>query len=510
MASRKFLQYIREARNGDGQAQLALGKNFLHGDNGAMANIASALIWLSKAAKQGIDQAVQLIADYVPLRIALQYPDVGFMLDCYRSIGAQGSAVARWQYVQWILHHPDTLQQIQTDIDLALTWLQELADGGSVSACWSLAQVCHEGKIVPVNTEKAIHYALLAVDGGEHSAMHWLAQQSLEGKSKVKLLKKVELLIPELLARTKPARKDAQLLYEYASHNFKDFGNLSSSSRKLTLQALHHAARAGLADAQFSYGLWLGQLDQYGERFVYATTERYPSNLKKAAQWLGLAAEQNHADAWYVLAMLYRRTQFSQYDAKQSDYCLLQAARLGHGLAQLTLAKHLWRSRNTQSNADVHACNWFWHSAQQGIEEAQKWLHKIAQSCPDPAKNKWAKLANFMPKQHHAHDMALLLQRVQLANQFNLDKSEMLLLDVLSAREEGCLVIDIRSWLPRSARRFILIETSAQHLTLLKAVKVFGENKLAIESEGNYRQRRYRLEKLLSLAGLDAFGKDMH
>lgn len=505
MATREFLQYFREARGGDGTAQLALGKSFLRGEKGTAPNITSALIWLTKAAKQGLDEAVQLIAEHVPLRISLQYPDAGFILHCYRSVGLKGSSVARWQFVQWILNDPNA-QHAQSDVDLALVWIQNLAHGGSIAACWRFAQLCCTGQLVPMDMEKAIHYARLAATGGECEAMYWLAQQSLTDENKADLLKNVEVLIPQLLAQTKVSQKDAQLLFEYASYNFANFSAIPDPSRKMVIQALHHSARSGLAQAQFLYGLWLGQLDQNGERYSYAGAEHHVSNLKKAAQWLGLAAEQNYADAWYVLAMLYRRTQFSQYDAKQSDYCLLQAAQLGHGVAQLKLAKHLWRTRNSQTNADVRACNWFWRSAQQGVSEAAEWLRKVAQSCPDPAQNKWFKLANFGFEQRKADEMALLIHRIQIANQFDLDKAEMLLLDVMAARQENCLVVDIQSWLPRSTRRFILIETPAQHLALLQAVKIFSENKLAINNEGNYRQRRYRLEKLLSWAALDDEG----
>lgn len=200
-----------------------------------------------------------------------------------------------------------------------------------------------------------------------------------------------------------------------------------------------------------------------------------------------------------MLAILYRRTQFSQYDAKQSDHCLLQAAQLGHEQAQLKLAKYLWRTRKNQLRADIEACSWFWHSAQKGNREAQEWLTKIADSYPNPEENQWYQLAQLTRDQRSISDIALLTQRIQLANQFNLDKAELLLLDVLAAQQECCLAVDIRSWLPRSSRRLILIETPAQHLVLSKAIKVFSENRLATNAEGNYRQRRYRLEKLLSL-----------
>ena len=75
--------------------------------------------------------------------------------------------------------------------------------------------------------------------------------------------------------------------------------------------------------------------------------------------------------------MLYRRTQFSQYDVKESDHYLLQAAQLEHATAQLMLGKHLWRSRKRYSDADIQACYWFSRSAQHGNDEARTWLQKL-------------------------------------------------------------------------------------------------------------------------------------
>jgi hypothetical protein len=61
-------------------------------------------------------------------------------------------------------------------------------------------------------------------------------------------------------------------------------------------------------------------------------------------------------------------------------------------------------------------------------------------------------------------------------------------------------VVDIRAELPRSAPRLILIETLEQRKALMMASKAFANAELSNSlDEGNLRQRRYRLEKLMEM-----------
>ena len=536
MATREFLHYLKEAHRGHAQAQLMLGKTFLRGGSGFAPNIVGALLWLSKAARQGLNEALHLIGEHIPPEIARQHPSTHFIFTCYREAGINGSQTARWHYVQWVL--TDTASKRRTaqqeniisdkkqsptehtnkiitqksyedlcaylskdDTDLALSWLRDLANSGLSTACWLLAQTLHQGHLTPADPEQAMRHAQLAAQAGEPAAVRWLAHQALNCQDKEALLLQIAPLLPELLQYRTPTREDAELLFIYAHHFLEAPNSLGHPAKKLAVQALHRAACAGLPQAQFHYGLWLGQLTPDGQRRVYGLSGRNGS-LKKSAQWLTLAAKAGIAEAWYVLALLYRRTQFSQYDVKESDHYLLQAAQLEHATAQLMLGRHLWRSRKRHSDADIQACYWFWRSAQQGNDEARTWLYKIAQSYPKPAQNNWAKLAQaVIQRSTEMDDLTLLVQRVQVAHQFNLNKAEMLLLDLVEAKREHCLVVDIHHISPRSSRRLILIETPAQHATLLQAVKIFSENELAAANEGNYRQRRYRFGKLLSVLG---------
>lgn len=175
--------------------------------------------------------------------------------------------------------------------------------------------------------------------------------------------------------------------------------------------------------------------------------------------------------------MLFRRPQFSGYDIVESDVCLQKAAELGHAGAQYQLGRTLWRLRRLQPEAD-------------------ELLARITASAGPAEGNRWRGLTEHAGAAGQMEDMALLAYRIEVTNQFGLDKAEILLLDFHAARREHCLVIDVRQWLPRTRRHLVLIDKE-----LVQAIRALSESPAAA-AEGNYQQRRYRLEKMLSATGL--------
>ena len=213
--------------------------------------------------------------------------------------------------------------------------------------------------------------------------------------------------------------------------------------------ALIQAAELGLTVAKLTYGLRLAQLDI---ELPSETDLRTKSNasLKKAAHWLELAAKDGDRDAWYALGEIYRRPQFSGYNANESDRCFDRAADLGHAQAQLRKGANLWRKREKieEKVQGLQASYWVWQAHQQGVPEAKELLSKILESCPNPKNNEWHALAVCAEQalNHHAEhkldlDWILLCHRLIIANQFDFSKAELLLCEV------GQLQHSIALWL---------------------------------------------------------------
>jgi TPR repeat protein len=268
--------------------------------------------------------------------------------------------------------------------------------------------------------------------------------------------------------------------------------------------ALEIAAELGYLPAQLALGLRLAKLEEKDE----GSDDSGNARLKQAVYWLKLAAKKGDRDAWYALGLINRKPQYSGYSAEDSDECFDKAADLGHPQAQFRKGSSLWRKRAQidESIEGLQASYWVWHAAQQGVTDANDLLSKMMLSCPTPSLNKWHPLANAISKalEENSHrltgDMLLTCHRVLVANQLNLSKAELLLADVLSIQHEHGAVVDIREYLPRSTPKLIQIETLEQRKALMMASKAFASAFTnSVVDEGNLRQRRYRLEKLMQM-----------
>jgi TPR repeat protein len=306
---------------------------------------------------------------------------------------------------------------------------------------------------------------------------------------------------------------------------------------------LLEAAEMGLTIARLTLGLQLAQLDGVsGSASAPIATSNAPSgaaevgqgrsnaSLKKAVYWLELAAKDGDRDAWFALGEIYRRPQFSGYNASESDRCFDRAADLGHAQAQLRKGANLWRKREKldEKVKGLQASYWVWQAQQQGVSEARELLMKILENCPKPAANDWHDLALLAEQAINRHaeykieyEWLLLCHRLVIANQFHFSKAELLLADIAQLQHEHCVVVDIRWELPKILPRLIQIETIGQRRALLAAGKVFiGNASIALSAtsgsrdsftrdaadedelldnrvrEGNLRQRRYRFDKV--------------
>jgi hypothetical protein len=299
---------------------------------------------------------------------------------------------------------------------------------------------------------------------------------------------------------------------------------------------LLEAAEIGLTIARLTLGLQLAQLDSVsdsgsapssnvGSGTIEVDKGRSNASLKKAVYWLELAAKDGDRDAWFALGEIYRRPQFSGYNATESDRCFDRAADLGHAQAQFRKGANLWRKREKldEKVKGLQASYWVWQAQQQGVQEASALLSKILESCPKPAANDWHDLALLAEQAINRHaeykieyEWLLVCHRLVVANQFHFSKAELLLADIAQLQHEHCVVVDIRWELPKILPRLIQIETIGQRRALLAAGKVFAGNTSnalsaasgprdaadedelieSREREGNLRQRRYRFDKV--------------
>ena len=475
MASREFLKTLGYARLGDVSAQQKLASAYLTGDFKTPIQPANALIWLEKAflsihyqlpQQQASSNAdlLQVIAQIsnIPLSETLHSPAFGFGWNSFWQLATTDTPshardAAKWQLVH-LLINPDN-QEIQSQL---LEWLNKRTPFISIPLI-----------------------ANLDFGGLQKIAKQYL-QELAESESAFTTQAK------ELLIKLQPKNEALSSLW-------------SAWLEKQNEAALIQAAELGLTSAKLALGLRLAQINGNESPSSSEKESGGKSNasLKKAAHWLELAAKDGDRDAWYALGEIYRRPQFSGYNATESDRCFDRAADLGHAQAQFRKGANLWRKREKTEEKvrGLQASYWVWQANQQEVAEAKELLRKILESCPQPKNNEWYELSLCAEQalNHHAEhkldlDWVLLCHRLIIANQFNFSKAELLLSEVSQLQHEHCVVVDIRWELPKILPRLIQIETIQQRRALLAAGKAFAGAEQDIE--GNLRQRRYRFDKV--------------
>jgi len=468
MASREFLKILSSARLGDVSAQQNLAHAYLTGAFKTPIQPANALIWLEKSYLSLLNQALENQASgnpqildvlsqvaNIPLAETFNTPAFMFGWDSFWRLaesegGTESRLAAKWQLANLLINPAN--HEIQNQL---VDWLKR-------SSIQSLEKISH-----------------LDFAGIQKIAKQYL-QELAESDSAFASAAK------ELLIKLQPKNEALSSLWKvWLDEQNED--------------ALAQAAELGLTVAKLTLGLRLAQLDGRS----HSEDNKSNASLKKAAHWLELAAKDGDRDAWYALGEIYRRPQFSGYNATESDRCFDRAADLGHAQAQLRKGANLWRKREKSDEKvrGLQASYWVWHAQQQGVPEAKDLLSKILERCPDPKTNEWHELAQYAQEaiNHHAEhkleeDWLLLCHRIVIANQFNFTKAELLLCEVGQLQHEHCVVVDIRWELPKILPRLIQIETIQQRRALLAAGKAFAGSEMDLE--GNLRQRRYRFDRV--------------
>lgn len=262
--------------------------------------------------------------------------------------------------------------------------------------------------------------------------------------------------------------------------------------RQEALRFLSCAAEAGDRESQLQWGLCLARMDISGKR-----NNMLPgtANYKEAIAWLSRAGEQGLARAWYAISRIYLKSEFSQRNLEEAYRYLEMAAKAGDCIAQEALGNWIWRARKDDHSKDIEAVYWLQKAAAQGNTSALPLLEKLASR---PTSASWAQAAQQQLAAEAFKVPQALMMRVALAARFGLSVAEALLIDPAGTDRGHCLEIDVRRHYARSKRRLILVSVPEDRHVLDDAIRsLAGIDCTPDGPEGNYRQRLYRLKKLV-------------
>ena len=486
MASREFLKILQYARLGDVSAQQKLASAYLTGAFKTPIQPANALIWLEKSYLSIKNQAVNDPSAIATKFLKLDTPSPE-MLGMLKQISLVPLGLT-FNSPAFSFGWESFWRLAKANIDV------------SNAAQWQLAELLLDPSKKVLHTELA----------------EWLQKQ--EGNLDLPALQKIakEFLLQLAESETPFTNLAKELLIKLQPKDEALSSLWSAWLSEKNEGALVQAAELGLTIAKLTLGLRLAKLNEVDSdaRYLDGSSGKSNASLKKAAYWLGLAAKDGDRDAWFALGEIYRRPQFSGYNASESDRCFDRAADLGHPVAQFRRGANLWRKREKveEKIRGLQASYWIWQAHQQGVPEAKELLSKVLENVSSPKNNDWHHLALHAEKalNHHAEhqldeEWILLCHRLIVANQFNLSKAELLLCEVGQLQHEHCVVVDIRHELPKILPRLIQIDTTQQRRSLLAAGKVFASSNTDLE--GNLRQRRYRFDRVTEWL-TSTFGQD--
>lgn len=503
MANREELGLIRSARAGAAQAQLALGRRYLFGGTSLPCSLPTALHWLERAARQDCAEASLLIGQYIPLALARQSRLA--LAPCYARAFDAGALQAGLVLAQLVLDPAAAPAQGDPALRAkAGAALQAAAAAGIDGARHLLAALgAHAGAapprpLAPVRQLRAP--AWTGADGqaatlaAAWEAQHW-ANYLQQALPRARAL--VQAMGPAGAAAVALAPAEALLLSRCARALAASAGGDAALAHQLCELAAHAHER----EAQMALGLWFARMRVDGKRTAASAGA---ANFKKAIRWLTLAGEQGVAAAWYALACIYMKPEFSQRDVGEAQRYLELAAQMGYRDAQFACGSAAWRARREQAGNDVRAAFWLQKAAAQGCGQAAVALRKIAPRAGIAPHLGGAGAAGRAFAAHHP----LLAARLELAAAFGLNRAEALLIDLASADHGHCLVVDIRAIYGRSKRRLLLVESAQERQLLDRLARVFEHVDCGSAGpEGNYRQRLYRLRMLqLGQAPMPRYG----
>ena len=163
MATRTGLALLRNARQGDAQAKLALGRVYLTGEHGLGKSHATAYHWLEMAARAGLEEAWLLIGREIALE-TLKEP--AGALPWYQRAAAAGIAPAQRSVGLWLLEQ-GTLQADNPQLKReGVVLLEAAAAQGDLPAQELLGELYLAGRHVPKDREAARRWLERAADQG--------------------------------------------------------------------------------------------------------------------------------------------------------------------------------------------------------------------------------------------------------------------------------------------------------------------------------------------------------
>lgn len=314
----EFEQWLSGAEAGSAEDQYDLAWSYREGDYGAPKDAEQAFFWIMKAAKQGHVSSMVVAAEMLyngegtqqnlqeSFKLRRQAADLG---DAF----AQGSL--GWMYEKGEGCLPDP--------ELAAYWYRQAAEQELASAQCNLGFCYATGLGVEQSDTDAFRWYMKAAKQGDHAGQRNVADCLQWGRG-------VEIDEEAAFDWYKAAAEQGELAAQYQLARMLFEGAGCKQDAAEARKQLRQAAQKDHAEAQN----YLALCYEWG-------WHDYPVNVTESITWYKRAAEQDFAEAFYNLGVLYEDGKgFDQNDVEALRH-YKKAAELGHGNAMTAYARFL-------------------------------------------------------------------------------------------------------------------------------------------------------------------------
>ena len=284
---------------------------------------------------------------------------------CFGKAVEKGNAEAMyeigWMYIDSIC--------IDQDYEAAATWFKHAADFGYPYAQMDLAEMYNNGVGVPRDDEKAAYWAKKVLEQQENPrAQLLLGRLYYYGSGVPKDYKKAAELFVKLADNEEYKKKVARYLYDMYLHGN---GVPKDGEKAAEMYAIDY--NVSMAEAYYKMG------EEYFWNFDMDSGEYIDGDYPEALKWYLKAAELDHADAQFKLAVMYYFGKGVDKNLAESRKWLKFAAENGNANAQYNLGGAYITGEGVPKNIP-EGKYWLQKAADQGNEDAKEFLRNLAKA----------------------------------------------------------------------------------------------------------------------------------
>ena len=446
MASRLAQRLIKDAKSGDSQAQVNLGRLYLTGGEGLAASQEAALHWLFLASREGSVDADTLIAECVAQdRVSIK---LSHCVDACQRAANEGHPAGYCALGDIYAATGGTV----VDFGKAQAAYRAAAEAGHIPAARKLGLLLAQAvRPAPAHTsEEAVHWLHAAAEAGDplaakglgkllwrkgdQDAVRWLEPDAQQGD-------------PEAMFRL------GDLLCNQSNAELAQRG----------AYWLERAVRKGHPRALWRYG-------RLHVKYLDDAPAGLPHSPLQASRLLERAAAAGISEALWDLARVYEIPRFSRRDLGKAREYLEQAAKAGICEAELELGKRLSRYKNDRGTR-IAAGRWLSSAAAKGSSEAKALLERIADRAfnwPQDSVVRQNEILNNI-----RDELPVIAARLEMAARFGLSAREMFFVNPEEIDRGWSIEVDLFRHFKRMPWRLILIESEEQRRALVRAWEAF-------------------------------------